>query len=178
MLFRRRHPSSGSPDLAFPPEGIHGASAVADALPQGGTAAPAGEPRPGPGLAGASERLPARSPGGGRTVIGPQTRIRGTLSGDGSVIVRGVVQGGIAIGGGLTVEESGSVEADVEAQSVAIAGQARGSITATTRVVLSTTGVFEGRLATPVLDLRPGAVLQGRARILGAPAPDRRRLSH
>jgi cytoskeletal protein CcmA (bactofilin family) len=92
-------------------------------------------------------------------------------------VVRGAVQGGIAIGGGLTVEESGSVEADIEAQSVAIAGHARGSINAAARVVLSPTGVFEGRLATPVLDLRPGAVLQGRARILGEPSA-RRRLSH
>lgn len=177
MLFRRRHPNPPPVSLAFPPEGVHRGSALADPSRPGGDEAP-GEGRPGPGLAGEDVRVPARAPGGGRTVISPHTRIRGSLKGDGSVLVRGTVQGGIAIGGRLMVAETGSVEADVEAQSVEIAGRARGSINAVSRVVLSPTGVFEGRLATPVLDLRPGAVLQGRARILGVPVPDRRRLSH
>lgn len=177
MLFRRRHTSSGHLGLGTAGESARVVPAVADPVPAGGKAAATAEPLPGDGLALGSERLPLRSPGSGRSVISPHTRVRGTLSGDGSIVVRGAVQGGIAIGGGLTVEESGSVEADIEAQSVAIAGHARGSINAAARVVLSPTGVFEGRLATPVLDLRPGAVLQGRARILGEPSA-RRRLSH
>jgi len=177
MLFRRRHPTSDHVGLGFAAQTAPGVPAAGDPAHPGAEAAVAGAPRPGLGVPAGNDLAPARSPGGGRSVIGAHTRVRGTLSGDGSIVVRGTVQGGIAIGGGLTVEESGSVEADVEAQSVAIAGQVRGSINAAARVVLSPTGVFEGRLATPVLDLRPGAVLQGRARILGGPAQGRR-LSH
>ena len=55
-------------------------------------------------------------PGSGRTVIGTHTRIRGTLTGEGSIVVRGTVEGGIAIGGGLTVTASGTVQAEVEAE--------------------------------------------------------------
>jgi cytoskeletal protein CcmA (bactofilin family) len=121
--------------------------------------------------------LPVAS-GGGRTVIGPQTRVRGVLKGDGSIVVRGSVQGEIAIGGGLSVEVGGRLEADVEAGSAELAGEARGTLRVTSRVVLSSTGVFDGKMATPILEVHPGSVLRGSARVAGVPSPDRRSLWH
>jgi len=117
-------------------------------------------------------------PGSGRTVIGTHTRIRGTLTGEGSIVVRGTVEGGIAIGGGLTVTASGTVQAEVEAESVALAGEARGSLRATSRVILSPSGLFEGEMATPILEVHPGSVLKGRTRVAGVPAVRGRGLSH
>jgi cytoskeletal protein CcmA (bactofilin family) len=117
-------------------------------------------------------------PGGGRTVIGPQTRIRGTLSGEGPVLVRGAVEGGISIRGGLTIAPTGRVDAEVSARTVDLSGEARGTMRATTRVALSPTGVFEGEMATPLLEVRPGSILRGRTRVAGAPADDRGLLSH
>jgi len=110
--------------------------------------------------------------------VGTRTRIRGTLTGEGSVVVRGAVEGGIAIGGGLTVTASGTVDAEVEAASVALAGEARGSLRATSRVILASSGLFEGEMATPILEVHPGSVLKGRTRVAGVPAVGRRGLSH
>jgi cytoskeletal protein CcmA (bactofilin family) len=160
MLFRRKN-ARGGPSPPVPPGG-----------PGRAAARPGGE--------GDTLRDPlfGRLPGGGHTVIGGQTRVKGELRGDGSVVVHGVLEGSVAIAGGLTVAPGGRVQADVEAQTVALEGEARGSIQAGDRVTLSERGVFEGRIATPVLDLRPGSVLRGSARIAGVPVRDRRGLSH
>ncbi len=116
--------------------------------------------------------------GGGRTVIGAHTRIRGSIKGTGPLLVRGEVEGEIAIAGGLTVAPTGRVEADVKAQSLELSGEARGSVRTTEKVVLSPTGVFEGDMETPVLEVSPGSILHGRTRVAGEPLSDDGRFSH
>src|SRR5262245_48209445 len=111
-----------------------------------------------------AEALPG---GGGRTVIGRSTRVVGRLSGDGPVIVRGDVKGSIAIRGGLSVRGGGRVEADVQAHTIDLAGEARGRISAAARVSLTETGDFEGEMDTPILEVSPGSIVRGRARVAG-----------
>lgn len=113
-------------------------------------------------------------PGGGRTVIGRSTRVVGKLYGDGPVVVRGDVRGTIAIRGGLSVRGGARVDADVQAYSVDLAGEARGRMNAGSRVSLTGTGVFEGEMDTPILEVTPGSIVRGRARIAGLPTKDRR----
>jgi cytoskeletal protein CcmA (bactofilin family) len=127
--------------------------------------------------------LPATAPGpleietstaGGRTAIGRHTRIVGRLQGEGPVVVRGEVKGTIAIRGGLSVMDCGRVEADVQAYSVDLAGQARGRMSASVRVSLTGSGVFEGEMDTPILEVSPGSIVRGRARVAGLPTKERR----
>jgi cytoskeletal protein CcmA (bactofilin family) len=106
-------------------------------------------------------------PGGGRTVIGTHTRVVGRLSGEGPVIVRGDLKGTIAIRGGLSVRGGGRIDADVRAHSVDLAGEAHGRMSAVARVSLTATGAFEGEMDTPILDVTPGSVIRGRARVAG-----------
>jgi len=125
------------------------------------------------------EPLPAQSEaeelaGGGRTVIGRSTRVVGKLYGDGPVIVRGDVKGSIEIRGGLSVRGGGRVEADVQANSIDLAGEARGRISAASRVSLTETGDFEGEMDTPILEVSPGSIVRGHARVAGLPIKDRR----
>jgi cytoskeletal protein CcmA (bactofilin family) len=72
------------------------------------------------------------------------------------------------------VKDGGRVDADVQAHSVDFAGEARGRISASSRVSLSETGVFEGEMETPVLEVSPGSVVCGRARVAGFPTKERR----
>ena len=58
----------------------------------------------------------AGQPGGARTIIGPQTRFKGRLKGQGEVVVCGTLLGEIDIAGPLTVAATGRVEADMEVQ--------------------------------------------------------------
>lgn len=122
-----------------------------------------------PALAGGPGRAEANGHGGG-TVVGARTCVRGLIRGIGPVLVRGAVQGEIAIRSGLTVSPTGRLEAEVEARSLDLSGEARGAVRAISRVVMAPTGVFEGDLATPVLEVQPGSVLRGRARVAGHPA--------
>ncbi len=115
---------------------------------------------------------------GGGTVIGAGTRVTGTIKGDGPVLVHGTVLGGIDIRGGLTVTSTGRVDADVDVASARVSGEARGSIRASDRVVLAATGLFEGLMATPIIEMHPGSVLRGRATVAGVALPPRRALAH
>ena len=105
--------------------------------------------------------------GGGRTVIGRRTRVVGRLSGAGPVVVHGDMKGTIAIRGGLSVRGGGRIDADVQAHSVDLAGEAHGRLSVSTRVSLSATGAFEGEMDTPVLDVTAGSIVSGRARVAG-----------
>ena len=114
--------------------------------------------------AGASAPL---STAAGRTIIGAHTRIRGTLRGNGPLLVQGSLQGEIDLSGDLIVSPGGSIEAEVDVQSIDLAGRASGSLRASSRVHIGPTGCFEGQMATPIIDLHPGSVLRGRATIAG-----------
>lgn len=114
------------------------------------------------------------SAAGGRTLVGRHTRIVGRILGDGPVVVRGLVTGAIAIRGGLCVRSGGRIDADVEAHSVDLQGEARGKMSVSTRVSLSATGDFEGDMDTPILEVCPGSIVRGRARVAGLPVRDRR----
>jgi len=161
MLFRRRH--DPQPPAVVPPA----------ANTPGVETAPARDTR-----ADAAPAPSVRIPGLGVTIISPRTQIRGRLEGDGSILIQGRVEGKIAVGGGVTIADTGTVEADIEAPVVEVAGEARGSIVASNRVSVGSTGLVEGTLGTPILDLQPGSVLRGKARIAGVPVRERRGLSH
>ena len=132
--------------------------------------------RPRPLVGAEVNRLPVENPvlsGGGRTVIGRHTRVVGRLSGEGPVVVRGALKGTVAIRGGLSVWGGARIEADVQAHSVDLAGEAHGRMSATARVSLSATGAFEGEMDTPVLEVTAGSIVRGRARVAGLPARER-----
>jgi len=114
----------------------------------------------------------------GRTVIGAHTRIRGTLRAAGSLVVHGTLEGQAIIKGRLTVTAAGRVDAEVEAQSVALEGQGRGSLRADERIVLAAGASFDGDLSTPILLVHPGSILCGRTRVAGVVTASRTTLSH
>ena len=107
------------------------------------------------------------APTGGHTIIGSQTRFKGRLKGQGEVVVCGTFLGEVDVAGPLILAPTGQLEADVDVQSAKLAGKARGTMRASSRIRLDSTARFEGEIATPVIDLRPGSVLRGRASILG-----------
>jgi cytoskeletal protein CcmA (bactofilin family) len=49
------------------------------------------------------------------SVVGPGTSVDGEIAGSGDLVVRGRVRGRVSLGGSLTVEGAGTLEADVVA---------------------------------------------------------------
>ena len=102
------------------------------------------------------------------TVIGAQTRIQGALKGRGAVLVCGGFRGEISVDGSLSVAPGATLEADVAVERAHVAGFVRGAMRAATSIRLESAGTIEGDLSTPIIDLRPGAVLRGRASVAGS----------
>ena len=131
----------------------------------------AGDP-PVPAADGVLDRLR----GAPRTVIGPRSRFRGTLTGKGTVLVQGSLRGGIDLAGPLAVAEGGHVEAEVAVESARVGGRLQGSLRATTALRVDASGRLEGDISAPTIELSPGSVLRGRASIAGLkPSPQTRR---
>jgi cytoskeletal protein CcmA (bactofilin family) len=94
-------------------------------------------------------------------VIGPQTAVRGSLSGDEDLVVEGRVEGSVALSGHLIVAESGEVEADLEIESIAVLGQVRGDIVASRSITIEKGAQVSGNVRAPRVIIHDGAHFDG-----------------
>ncbi|MFC1610371.1 polymer-forming cytoskeletal protein, partial [Myxococcota bacterium] len=64
-------------------------------------------------------------------------QVRGSLSGSGDLVVQGRMEGHIVLEAHVTVEENGTVVADVETQELTVHGRVSGNTDATERISIS-----------------------------------------
>jgi cytoskeletal protein CcmA (bactofilin family) len=94
-------------------------------------------------------------------VIGEGIQIRGTLSGSGDLVIEGRVEGHIALEDHLTVEDSGTVIADVETRELTVNGEMSGNIEASQRVSMSDSAKVVGDIKAPRVVIQDGARFRG-----------------
>lgn len=95
--------------------------------------------------------------------VGSGTRIRGRVSGDGSLVVSGRVEGSVAITGELHVADGGVVEGDViEAESLEVAGTLDGEIRVSGLVHAARGARVHGNVVSGTVALDDGAHFDGR----------------
>lgn len=94
-------------------------------------------------------------------IIGKGITIRGSLSGAGDLVIEGRVEGQIALKNLLTIEGSGTVEADIRADELTINGTAAGNIDAGTRVAINSSAKVNGDIKAPRVVIEDGAVFNG-----------------
>jgi cytoskeletal protein CcmA (bactofilin family) len=103
--------------------------------------------------------------------LGKAIVLKGDISGDGDMVIQGLVAGGIDLGRhDLVVEEGGRVEADVRARNVTIHGEVTGNVQATEKVFISETGRMKGDIAAAVISILAGARFSGGIK-MGGPSP-------
>lgn len=95
-------------------------------------------------------------------VIGASTRVRGKVSGDGSLVVRGTLEGDVTIRGDFTVTDGARAVSDVEAEAVTVEGELEGDIRATGAVVLGARARVRGDIRGSEVSIEEGAQLSGR----------------
>lgn len=95
------------------------------------------------------------------TVIGSTIVIDGEVSGDEALVVQGTVKGRISTSQSVFVENSGTLEADVDADAVEIGGTVTGNITAGSRVEIKAEGKMVGDVKSPRLLIADGALFKG-----------------
>ena len=94
--------------------------------------------------------------------IGQSIIFKGELSGDEDLEIEGQVDGVVQLANHqLTVGANGRLNAAINAKSIIVIGQVIGDLTATERIEIQATGVVEGDLQSPRLNVQEGAVLNG-----------------
>ena len=109
------------------------------------------------------ENVPAPSPQSGKvdTILGPDVKLTGTITGKGSLRIEGEVDGEIDYDGSIVVGENATVKASVNAKSVTIAGEIQGNVTVESRLNLVSTGKLIGDMNAETFIVAEGAVFQG-----------------
>ena len=93
--------------------------------------------------------------------LGVGTEYRGKLDFVGTVRIDGRFEGEISTDGDLILGRKASVTGVVNVGRLTSCGQIKGDVTVKERAVLEKTSVLEGSLATPVLVVEQGAVIEG-----------------
>lgn len=102
------------------------------------------------------------SSSGRAAVIGPGIHINGDISGDENLLVEGKVDGKIRLNSNhVEIGQSGQVNADITAKVIKIAGQVRGDLNGTEKVVISRSGNVHGNIVAPRMTLEDGAIFKG-----------------
>ncbi len=95
------------------------------------------------------------------TILGKDTTFTGTVEVKGGLRIDGVVKGKIISSDEVTIGSTGVVEAEIEANSVVIAGRLLGNIVASERIELQANCDVEGDLRSKSLVIEQGAVCCG-----------------
>jgi len=99
--------------------------------------------------------------GENETIIGPSVKVDGDFISDGNVLVQGMVNGSLRTKGNLRVEVGAKIKASVEAANAIIRGQIKGNVTIQENLEIGETAAVEGDIATKVISVAPGAVING-----------------
>ncbi len=94
-------------------------------------------------------------------IIGKGLKVKGEITGSGSLEVEGEVEGRVALDQ-LTVGPGGVVNAEVSVHEAVIFGRCSGQISASKRVEIKANALVEGDVTSPGLVLEEGAVFKGR----------------
>jgi cytoskeletal protein CcmA (bactofilin family) len=106
------------------------------------------------------------------TYLGPTITLTGELRCGESLRIDGSLKGELHCDQLLTLGEKGSIHASIDGDTVVIAGEVKGDITARRKITLESTARVTGDLTTPGIVIQEGARLEGRIMIGGGPEPE------
>ena len=97
-----------------------------------------------------------------RAIIGPSINIKGTLAGEGDLMIQGQVEGTIDLkNNNITVGRNGRIKADIYGKVISIEGKVEGDLFGDEKIVLRQSGVVRGNMTAPRVNLEDGAKFKG-----------------
>jgi cytoskeletal protein CcmA (bactofilin family) len=111
------------------------------------------------------------APPAAATVIGPNARFVGEISGDEDIVIHGQFEGNIDIPRRVTVALPGQMKGDIHARSVVVGGRVNGQIRADERAELLASATVQGNVNAPKVVIAEGARLQGNVAMTGQGTP-------
>jgi len=104
----------------------------------------------------------ASPPASTGSTLGPSTRVRGRIQGEGDLRVEGQVEGEVDVTGDLVLEDGASIEGNVSAQAVTLGGRLVGDVNARGAVIVTASAKVQGNLGGTEVSLDEGASFVGR----------------
>ena len=98
---------------------------------------------------------------GNVSILGPTVVVRGELSADEDLIIKGTVEGYINHNKHLTIGKQGKVKANTRASSVLVEGKCVGDIYGVKGVLIRETSEVTGNIYSPCVSLLEGARFKG-----------------
>ncbi len=95
------------------------------------------------------------------TVIGRTIVIDGEVKSSEDISVQGTIKGKVTTTADLYIEESGTVEAEVQTHSIEIHGKVVGNVTATDKYELMKDGQVTGDVTAPRIVIADGSTFKG-----------------
>jgi cytoskeletal protein CcmA (bactofilin family) len=108
-------------------------------------------------------RRMADQQGGEVTIVGQGAKLEGTVVSAGSLRIDGQVKGQVNADGDVMLSPQSSVEADIRAQNVSVAGKFKGSIVVKGRAEINRGGRVDGNVTSKTLVVEEGAIFQGQS---------------
>lgn len=127
---------------------------------------PAIETRSTPAASSSASSAPAAptrvSSQSGTSVIGSSITLRGDISGEENLVVKGKIEGTLNLpANDIQIDPEGRVKADLMAKKISVAGKVRGNLSGSERVVIQKSGEVEGNIIAPRVVLEDGCKFKG-----------------
>jgi cytoskeletal protein CcmA (bactofilin family) len=101
------------------------------------------------------------------TYFGKNLMIKGRVSGNGSIIILGGLDGECDLKGQIKIAQPANIKGEVKADVISVNGNVKGSLIAQQRVHLDPTARIEGQIITPRLSISEGAFFDGEIKMSG-----------
>ena len=108
---------------------------------------------------------------GPRTYVAPGTKIVVSISGKGSYVFCGAIEGDCDINGPVTLAEGGRWKGTLKGTDVVVAGVVEGDVVARQRVEISGTARVTGSLSGNSIAVAEGAVIEGEIKVTSGGQP-------
>ena len=97
-----------------------------------------------------------------KTIIGPCVKIHGEISGKEDLTVHGQVEGIIDLKNSqVSISRTGNIKADIYAKTITVEGEVQGNLVGEERIVLQPSGVVQGNMTSPRINVEDGAQFKG-----------------
>ena len=108
---------------------------------------------------------------GAATLIDEGCKIVGTISGTGSFLVTGEIDGDCDLEGTVTLADGGLWKGVIRAKNVIVAGRVDGDIVATSKVEITDSARITGTVSGEAIAVAEGAVVEGVMKTTGPAEP-------
>jgi cytoskeletal protein CcmA (bactofilin family) len=105
------------------------------------------------------------------TVVGPGTTVRGEVTGDDAVEIRGLLEGDCRTSGHCVVSEGARVVGSIEATGIVVAGVVEGGALVADKIEIRASARVRASVTGRVVAIGDGAFYEGRVQMEGPEAP-------